>query len=500
MINTILLFLTCAAFSGIVIRVAIYLMRTFSILDSSSEKHKLHDIQTPFIGGLGVLASLLIVLVAHHTIYSGIPPTWPTLVFCSLVIFMTGLIDDVFKLSYKIRFFSQFAVAIIMIFSAGLVVNNLGGLLWWDSLKFPEWIAVIFTTVAVIGGINAINMIDGIDGLSGSISLSSLLLIGVVTFVAGDQHELLLSIALAGGVVGFLYHNLRFASKRYARVFLGDNGSMLLGFILSWLLIDVSQGSSPAMTPVTAIWLFSIPLMDTLTLMLRRMGNGHSPFMPDRYHLHHLFQKAGFLVKEITYTITLLHLFFGFIGLIGLYLHVPEYIMLLSFLFVFAGYLYLTWRPHRFVSMLRYLRILISGAWLGFARTASSGTFSDNYDAKECENLLKIINEELEHDTDFSIQIFKQPSPDGNPTQRFVLILHIWFTKEECVSQEKLAQCIESTQQRLKKKCDIQLRRLMARNKDLDLKSCISFHPFGEELTESRRNLGPQALTFEIMR
>lgn len=500
MINTILLFLGCAAFSGIIIRVAIYLMRTFSILDHSSEKHKLHDIHTPFIGGLGVLTSLLIVLVAHHTIYSGIPPNWPTLVLCSLIIFITGLIDDVVKLSYKVRFFSQFAVAVIMIFSAGLVVSDLGGLLWGQTLKFPEWFAVIFTIVAVIGGINAINMIDGIDGLSGSISLSSLLLIGIVTFIAGDQHELLLSIALAGGVVGFLYHNLRFASKRYARVFLGDNGSMLLGFILSWLLIDISQGSSPAITPVTAIWLFSIPLMDTLTLMLRRMGNGHSPFMPDRYHLHHLFQKAGFLVKEITYSITFLHLLFGLIGLIGLYSHVPEYIMLLGFLFVFAGYLYLTWRPNQFVSMLRYLRILISGAWLGLARTASSGTFSDNYDAKECENLVKILNEELEHDTDFSVQIFKQPSEDGNSAQRFVLTLHIWFTKEECVSEEKLTQCIDSIQKRLKQKCDIQLRRLMSRNKDLDLKSCISFHPFGEELTVSRRNLGPQALTFEIMR
>ena len=121
-------------------------------------------------------------------------------------------------------------------------------------------------------------MIDGVDGLSGSVSFVTLLFIGIVSFIADDQHNLMLTTALIGSVLGFLYFNLRHRKQRYARVFLGDNGSMLLGLLFAWLLVDLSQGSNPAMTPVTAIWLFSIPLMDTVSVMLRRLSMGKSPF------------------------------------------------------------------------------------------------------------------------------------------------------------------------------------------------------------------------------
>jgi UDP-GlcNAc:undecaprenyl-phosphate GlcNAc-1-phosphate transferase len=93
--------------------------------------------------------------------------------------------------------------------------------------------------------------------------------------------------------VGFLYYNLRYPGNRRARVFLGDNGSMLLGFLFAWLFIALSQGEPAAMTPVTALWLFALPLMDTVGVMLRRIWLGKSPFRADRHHLHHLFVRAG---------------------------------------------------------------------------------------------------------------------------------------------------------------------------------------------------------------
>ena len=106
---------------------------------------------------------------------------------------------------------------------------------------------------------------------------------------------------IAGGVAGFLYFNLRYLRQRRARCFLGDNGSMLLGFVFAWLLSDLSQmtdGSPRAITPITTLWLFAVPLIDTLCVMLRRMWLGRSPFHADRHHLHHLFLRAGFRVQD----------------------------------------------------------------------------------------------------------------------------------------------------------------------------------------------------------
>ncbi|MDZ7621333.1 MAG: MraY family glycosyltransferase [Candidatus Competibacteraceae bacterium] len=117
--------------------------------------------------------------------------------------------------------------------------------------------------------INALNMIDGLDGLSGSVSFVSLFLIAIVAFIAGENAYLSLMIILMGGVAGFLYFNLRWGTRKRAAVFLGDNGSMLLGLLFSWVLIDMSQGENRAMTPVTALWILAVPLMDAVGVMIR---------------------------------------------------------------------------------------------------------------------------------------------------------------------------------------------------------------------------------------
>jgi UDP-N-acetylmuramyl pentapeptide phosphotransferase/UDP-N-acetylglucosamine-1-phosphate transferase len=155
---------------------------------------------------------------------------------------------------------------------------------------------VPLTVIATIGAINALNMIDGIDGLSGSLSIVSLLLIAVAVYLSGDAAYFSLVIVMAGGVAGFLYFNLRYLSRRRARCFLGDNGSMLLGFVFAWLLADLSQmndGSPRAITPITTLWLFSVPLIDTLCVMLRRMWMGRSRSMPTAI-ICTIFSEGGF--------------------------------------------------------------------------------------------------------------------------------------------------------------------------------------------------------------
>lgn len=497
--DLIFLFILCAVVSAIVIRAAAYLVKTLSMVDRPDGGHKLHNYNTPFVGGVGLLTVVCLAFALLSFAHFGMPKNWLVLGLCSAIIFITGFVDDAIRLSYKLRIVIQTIVALIIVLSGDMVLNELGGLLWGQPLQLSGWFAVAFTVFAIVGCINAINMIDGIDGLSGSISLVSLFLIGIVAFMDRDQHNLILITALAGGTVGFLYYNLRYASKRYARVFMGDNGSMLIGFILGWLLIDLSQGPNPVMTPITAVWLFSMPLLDSIGVILRRVCLGKSPFMPDHLHLHHLLLKAGFFVSEITFLIVLLHTLLGIIGLMGLYLGVPEFVMLLGFLLVFLVYFLLTLRPWRSISMLRHLRILFRTR-LGFAPAASCETFSGNFTAKETENIAKIINEELGPDVNFSIRVFEQISARHNSEKYYVITFNVWLAKEACLSEERLKQQITLLQQQLKERRGIQLRVLSARDEDFDLRAYSSGSAFGESLIVGRRGLGPQALTFEVTR
>ncbi len=496
-LNLFLLFLFCSITSAIAIRVATHLVGIFRIVDRPGDGHKLHEANTPFVGGIGLLTVLLFTLLVFDPVGTETSSKWIVLGICATILFVTGFIDDTIRLSYKFRFLVQGGVALVMVMNGDMVVHSLGHLFSGEFLQLPHWIAAAFTVIALIGGINAINMIDGMDGLSGSVSLASLALMGVVAFQAGDQDNLLLICALSGGLSGFLYYNLRYASKRSARVFLGDNGSMLVGLVLCWLLIDLSQGPTPAMTPITAIWLFAIPLLDTVSVMLRRMFLGKSPFMPDHLHLHHLFLKSGFFVTEIIALIVILHVFFGVIGLLGLYFSVDENWMLFGFILMFLSYLYLTLHPWRFISMVRFLRILLRTR-LGRAPAASDGVFFGFFTANETEKMARIVNEELGSNSNFSIRVFEQLSVRRDFGKHFAITLNIWLTKDDYLSEDKLNQRISLLQLSLEEKQGILLRRLRARNRDSDLRVYSNGSPFGESRVVDRRSLGPQALAFEV--
>ncbi len=454
MIDMIVLFFLSTVLSVVVIYYAIKLAQIHCVTDDPGE-HKLHDISTPFVGGAGVFAALCVALVTGATVHPELVLQCFTLGLCSAIVFVTGFTDDIWRLSYKLRLIIQAAAALIMVFAGGILLTDLGGLFFGLPLQLGLF-AIPFTIFAVIGCINAFNMIDGIDGLSGSVSLVTLFLIGVVAFAAGDLHNVVLTTALAGGVVGFLYFNLRHSSQSNARVFLGDNGSMLIGLVIAWLLIDLSQGSSSAMQPIAAIWLLSFPLMDTISVMHRRMRMGKSPFTPDHNHLHHILLSAGFRVEEVVFVIVLLHLSLGTIGLTGLYLGVPEFIMLLGFLLIYFVYFTLTLHPWRFMPVLRSFHTR-----LGLASAASNGTFLGGYTTKDAEKLIHIVSKELGSSINYWVKVFKQQSVDDSFGKRYAVALNIRLPKEEW---SKTKQSVLSLQRRLEQQKGIKLRQFVARN------------------------------------
>lgn len=314
--------------------------------------HKTHDAQVPLVGGLGIYAALLVVLgatvyfeVEGHTLYSA-------LLAGASLLFVVGLIDDVHNLGVRVRFIAQGTAASITALWGGVMLNDFGALVTGDLFALGLF-ALPVTIFAAAGVINALNMADGIDGLSGSLSLVSLLLLAVIAYLGHAAVYLPVILTMIGAVLGFLVFNMRCCGRKRAATFMGDAGSTMLGFLFACLFVGLSQGEARAMSPVTALWLFAVPLYDTTATMVRRMWLGKSPFRADRSHLHHLLLKAGCTVPQGVVVMALLQLLLGGIGLVGWYQAVPERFMFAGFIGLFLGYLLLVIRPWRFVPHVR---------------------------------------------------------------------------------------------------------------------------------------------------
>jgi UDP-GlcNAc:undecaprenyl-phosphate GlcNAc-1-phosphate transferase len=161
-------------------------------------------------------------------------------------------------------------------------------------------LAIPMTVFSLVGVINAVNMADGMDGLAGSYLLVCLGAVAGLHAMAGN-HGIDATLALAGAacLLPFLLLNLRLPWQRRARVFLGDAGSMAIGLLVGVLLIRGSQGADAAFAPPVALWLLAVPLIDTVSVMLRRIAAGRSPFAADQQHVHHVLLRTGLDVPQV---------------------------------------------------------------------------------------------------------------------------------------------------------------------------------------------------------
>jgi UDP-GlcNAc:undecaprenyl-phosphate/decaprenyl-phosphate GlcNAc-1-phosphate transferase len=489
----IILFLFCTVLSALVVRKAISLALAHGITDRPGG-HKQHDTVTPFVGGAGILAALLTVVILEVYLHPEHTYKWLSLGLGSLIIYTLGFIDDLLKLGYKIRFFVQIAVALIMVMVGGVVLTDLGEL--FPGLTFElGWFAIPFTVFATIGVINALNMVDGIDGNAGTLSFISFLLIGIMAFIAGDLSNFALAVALAGGVVGFLVFNLRYAAQRRAKVFLGDNGSMLLGFLFAWLLIALSQEPSHAMAPVTAIWLFSIPLMDTMSVVIRRAWLRKSPFAPDHNHLHHILLHAGFRIEDAVFVIASIHFLMGGIGMTGFYLNIPEFVMLLGFVLIYLLYFYVTVRPWYFIMGLRFLHTM-----LGLTPAENRGIFLGSYTAKEAEGLVRMVSTELGPSVDSWVQVLEKKVSHSGLEKRYAVAVNIRMLSSDSATAEEVEHYVALLQGRMKERHNIQVREFFKRDGKNDRRVMNQGNAAGSEIRiTERRNPNSELLVFEVI-
>lgn len=221
---------------------------------------------------------------------------------------------------------------------AGLELHSLGDMFGLGPISLG-WLGSFVTIAAVIGAINAFNMVDGIDGLLGGLSIVTLGALAYLLQVDSQHGAAYLCVVIIVAMLPYIFMNLGILGRE-RKIFMGDAGSMMIGFTVIWLLLGVSQTdqSTPLMRPVTALWLIALPLMDMTAIMIRRIRRGDSPFKPDREHLHHIFQRLGLSSRQTLVAICTIAIIFAAFGIYGESANIPESTMFGLFIGCFATY------------------------------------------------------------------------------------------------------------------------------------------------------------------
>jgi UDP-GlcNAc:undecaprenyl-phosphate GlcNAc-1-phosphate transferase len=293
---------------------------------------KAHTAPVPAVGGLAMFVAFAPVALM------ALPGTHGLALAVALgVLVLVGVLDDRFQLRPRFRFMAELAAALLLVLSGQSVVY-LGNLLGLGPLH-TGFTGALFSMVCYVGLTNATNMVDGIDGLAGSLALVAILFFTGIAVVTGNHPVALVGAAAIGALAGFLFFNLRIGSRARAAVFMGDAGSMFVGCLLAWFAITLAGREPSPLTPIGAVWIVAIPLLDMGSVMLHRMRTGRSPFDGDRRHLHYLLVDSGVSVPRAVAILTAAALLCGVIGTGFPLLGIPEWAMFAAFIAtLFATY------------------------------------------------------------------------------------------------------------------------------------------------------------------
>lgn len=297
-----LCFITAFVVTLITIPPIISLIKKYRLYDLPNAR-KEHSLPIPTMGGIAVVSGMMIALALWFPFTNQLAQI--SFFFSVVVLFGLGIMDDLKDLSAKYKFLIQLSLAAIIALS-GIRITSFEGLFGIDEL--PLMAQYTFTILAIVGITNAFNLIDGIDGLAGGLGFMSLVTLGIFLTISGDANTALIAFSLAGGLFAFLYFNFN-----PAKIFMGDTGSLVLGFVTAVLCIRLMQFNSAAVNPVlphTPLFVLSIvliPVFDTLRVFSIRIWKGNSPFIADRTHIHHLLTNQGFSHAFATKAICFLH-------------------------------------------------------------------------------------------------------------------------------------------------------------------------------------------------
>ena len=297
-------------------------------IDVPKDSRRIHKEPIPRLGGLAIFIGFVISVI----LFAEIDLEIQGVLLGSLLIVSVGVVDDIVPLRAWQKFITQIMAALIPIFH-GVSIDLLSN----PNIFSPEnyinlgIFAIPLTVLWIVGITNAVNLIDGLDGLAVGVStISSLTMLLVALLVTEDANVALVLAALAGACLGFMPYNLN-----PAKIFMGDTGALLLGFLLATMSIQGLFKSYAIISFAVPFIALALPILDTLFAIIRRALKGQNPMSPDRGHLHHRLLDLGFSQKQVVFIIYLIS---GFLGLIAVVMtssgDVRVIFMLLAFLVV----------------------------------------------------------------------------------------------------------------------------------------------------------------------
>ena len=267
---------------------------TLGLVDQPDGDRKVHSNPVPRCGGMAI--ALAVCFPALFWLFDH--PELTSFFFATLIIVLFGFLDDRHELNYRWKFFGQI-LAVLVFFSGDITLTKTPFL---GLVDLPSWLNISFWALFILGVTNAVNLSDGLDGLAAGSSLLSLGFIVYLAFVAGEFSLVLIAASTIGALLGFLRFN-----THPATVFMGDTGSQFLGFVAACLALMVTQSAQSAVSPLVAIAILGLPILDTLSVILLRIYNGQSPFHPDNRHLHHQLLATGLLHYQAVAALYLLN-------------------------------------------------------------------------------------------------------------------------------------------------------------------------------------------------
>jgi len=303
---------------------------TLGLLDHPGG-HKQHADPVPAVGGIAIALGLAVGLA---WLGGAVVAKLCGVLVGAAVLLLVGLIDDRRGLSPRLRFVVQALVAVVMGVAAGVLLGDFGTLLDGQTVLTLGWLTWPATVFCVVGLINACNMSDGHDGVAASQVALALLAAGLLGGWGGPAGPL--AAVLLAALLGFLFWNAPWRGR--ARAYLGDAGSLLLGGLLAAVLVYSSQGTGRTFEPVVALWLYALPLIDTVSVMWRRHSAGRPMFAPDQSHLHHVLARRGLGPRAVWLVITAIALAFAVVGVAAAHWHWPAPLLALTFVLLALAY------------------------------------------------------------------------------------------------------------------------------------------------------------------
>ncbi|WP_299708114.1 glycosyltransferase family 4 protein [uncultured Pontibacter sp.] len=335
MVQTFTFFITAFLITYFAVPSIIKVATIRNLFDEPDER-KLHQNTIPALGGVAIFAGIFFSVLFWAESFNFSLLRW---IMLSLVItFMLGLKDDIVAIDPLKKLLGLLAASGLVIVYGDIRIASFHGLLGVGEL--PYLVSVLFTLFVFIVIINAVNLIDGINGLAGGIGTIASLAFGTLFLLNDHSNAAAFAFATAGSLLAFLRYNFS-----TAKIFMGDGGALVLGFVLSVLCTrfmnsDISLGMLPnssISTPLMALAILIIPLVDTLRVFIIRIADGRSPFSADRNHLHHQLLDLGFSHRRAAVILYAANIYFILLTAFSMSLgiHTVLFLMLIT-AFVFS--------------------------------------------------------------------------------------------------------------------------------------------------------------------